>query len=214
MYFLEIIVILSLPVVLSSRKFNSNLIYKSLMSPFFETAITAAPIQIVSRSNENTNKVFFKYQNSAGGGFAFSPSDNFVYAPDMNQAFHVTKTTLFKITFQGSLYNDAKDVRLFLQIMVNDYLIVANRLIPNTNERSTGMDSIGGLDYLNGVGFSAIVITRVAMIYLPPGTYTLNVGVRSNLGTGHLLNGMVTYELIQFGVDQDLGDLKLATFPF
>ncbi|CAF0980646.1 unnamed protein product [Rotaria sordida] len=104
--------------------------------------------------------------------------------------------------------------------MVNDHLIILNRLLPNTDQRLdmfvTGasrveIDSIGGRLSANS---GLVLAARTAMIYLPAGTYIFNVGVRSEYELGRLFGGIVTYELSQFDSEnQDLGDLKLATFP-
>ncbi|CAF1408757.1 unnamed protein product, partial [Didymodactylos carnosus] len=179
------------------------------------------PVRNISSLNGKAlYKVFNKYQNIKDN-FVFVPSNNFVYVPDMNEAFHVTKNTLFKITLQCGLFNRAQAVDQFVQIIVDDYLIMHNSLLPNTDQRlgmlsatdSYQTDRIGGYYHFGGSINSFEFVTRMAMVYLPPGTYTFNVGVRSSSASGLLGGGMVTYELTQFDYDQDLGDLKLATFP-
>ncbi|CAF4459065.1 unnamed protein product, partial [Didymodactylos carnosus] len=67
---------------------------------------------------------------------------------------------------QVGLFNQAQVLDQFVQIIVDDYLIIHNRLLPNIDQR---LDLLG--------------------------------------------DDMVTYELTQFDSDQDLGGLKLATFP-
>lgn len=176
------------------------------------------PVQISSPLGGNTlYKVFVKYQTSFM--FKSNPSNQFNYVPHLNEAFHVTKNTLFRITFQGTLHNPEAG-HAFVQIMVNDYLIIGNRLLPNTNQRLTmGLgsddyipDGYGGFCF-GGTGQHSFE-TRIAMVYLPPGTYTFNVGVRAKSSYTNVVASFVTYELTQFdNNNQDLGDLKLATFP-
>ncbi|CAF1656297.1 unnamed protein product [Rotaria magnacalcarata] len=180
--------------------------------------------QITSSSTGYLYQAFVKYQD-VKDVFLFAPSDNFIYAPKLNAAFHVTKNTLFKVTFQGGFYN-WRQSRLdqYVQIMVNDYLIFYNRLIPNTNQRVTLLsgvsnrqtDAMGGYYYDATNADTMVPLTRVAMVYLPPGLYTFNVGVRSVFGSGRLIGGTVTYELTQIDNNnnkEDLGDFKLTKLP-
>ncbi|CAF2271788.1 unnamed protein product [Rotaria magnacalcarata] len=155
-----------------------------------------------------------------------SSSTGYLYqAFKLNAAFQVTKNTLFKVTFQGSFYN-WRQSRLdqYVQIMVNDYLSFYNRLIPNTNQRVTLLsgvsnrqtDAMGGYYYDATNADTMVPLTRVAMVYLPPGIYSFNVGVRSVFGSGRLIDGTVTYELIQIDNNdnkEDLGDFKLTKLP-
>lgn len=143
--------------------------------------------------------------------------------PGLNEAFHTTQNTLFRITFQGGIYNNGQLVDQLVQIMVNGYLIIGDKTVPNTPARVNyglgshinDVDAIGG-HYGAGYG-TRMHVTRVAYIFLPAGTWTFNVGTRSVIGenTGVIHRSMVTYELTQF---QDpnlakIGGLLLAQFP-
>ncbi|CAF2680099.1 unnamed protein product [Rotaria sp. Silwood2] len=138
-------------------------------------------------------------------------SDNLIYVPSLDKAFHVTKNALFKITFQGSFWNGDNDVNYYYQIMVNDYLIIGNSLVRNNNKQVHGD---GGVAYVQHTATASITVTRIAMVFLPPGTYTFNIGVRAEMASGSVARGIVMYELTQF-VDNndDLGDYKLAILP-
>lgn len=178
------------------------------------------PIEISSKPHGHTctlYRAFVKYQSEIIFGVA--PSNQLSYVPHLNEAFHVTKNTLFRIVFQGLLHSP-RPGHAFAQIMVNDYLIIGDRLFPNTVQRlamawnTPGFmpDGYGG--YIAGGNPQHDPITRIAMVYLPPGTYTFNVGVRAvTEGTG-VAGGLVTYELTQFDHNNtDLGDFQLATLP-
>ncbi|CAF3225171.1 unnamed protein product, partial [Rotaria sp. Silwood2] len=86
--------------------------------------------------------------------------------------------------------------------MVNDYLIIGDKILPNTAERvSFGMgndlqavDTNGGIYYSQVPGIMMFV-SRTAVVYLPPGTWTFNIGLRCNANVGILRGGIVTYEL-------------------
>jgi len=160
--------------------------------------------------------------------YVYAASANFVYVPNLNEAFSVTKNTLFKVTFQGDIWFASQMMQEFVQIMVNDYLIIDNNLLPNTGERVNqnqgqtleSVDNRGGslffkaINYADGAVDVTLSINRVAIVYLQPGTYTFNVGVRTTAGSPRLQGGMVTFELTQFEKDeQDVGDYKLMTIP-
>ncbi len=155
--------------------------------------------------------------------FLTVPSDNFQYIPGLNEAFHTTQNTLFQITFQGGIYNNGQLVDQLVHIMVNEYLIIADKILPNTAARVTyglgrsmyEVDAIGG-HYGAGYG-TRMHVTRIAHVLLPPGTWTFNVGTRSVVGenTGIIHRSMVTYELTQFEDPnlQAVGGLSIAQFP-
>ncbi|CAF1098095.1 unnamed protein product [Rotaria sp. Silwood1] len=105
--------------------------------------------------------------------------------------------------------------------MVNDLLIIGNKLVPNTIQRANyGMGSVMQVDRQGGYYYSASVrseipITRVAFVFLPSGTYSFNVGTRSYGGSGQFHNGIVTFELTQFenGNLASVGDYQLVNIP-
>jgi len=94
--------------------------------------------------------------------------------------------------------------------MVNDYLIIDTSLVRNNNKQG---HAGGGMSYTQNTATSSMMVTRVAMVYLPSGVYTFNVGVRCGLAPGSISGGLVIYELTQFSDGyQDLDDIKLAKF--
>lgn len=200
-----------------------SLIHSAIIIQFSSFSIAVlpcafqAPVQIGSSTGNTLCKVFVKYQGI--NIFKATPSNQFNYVPDLNEAFHVSKNTLFRITFQGTLHNPQPG-HSFVQIMVNDYLIIGNRLFPNTDQRWTMIpgsndflpDGYGGHSY-GGIAQHSTQ-TRIAMVYLAPGTYTFNVGVRPRNSYTDVTMGFVTYELTQFdNSNQDLGDFQLTTIP-
>ncbi|CAF0941453.1 unnamed protein product [Didymodactylos carnosus] len=185
--------------------------------------IAAASLQVSASAKPATVSVYKVYNNIRilKGPVNSCFLQVIIFVPDMNKAFHVSKKTLFKVTFQGGLWNSNAILNEYVHIMVNDYLIIGSRLLPNANQRATmGLgtgrfqtDSIGGYSYVGSLISSRFIVSRTAMVCLPPGTYIFNVGVRADEGSDRVAGGMVTYELTQFENDVDLGDLKLAAFP-
>ncbi|CAF4399318.1 unnamed protein product [Rotaria socialis] len=174
-----------------------------------------------SSPNIKLSEVFVKYQGS--DSFNTVLSGNFVFIPNLSKAFVITQPTFFKITFQGCIYNGGQYLQQFVQIIINDYLILANKLVPNTVQRVNyglglalnDVDTIGGIYFATNQYYSITPITRIAHVYLPAGTYIFGVGTRNDRNTGEIRGGIVTYESTQFENDrlQQVGDYKLAIFP-
>lgn len=162
-------------------------------------------------------QIYIKRQGTED--FNFVPTNNFVFVPNLNEAFHVTKNTLFKITFQGSLWNGPNVIHQFIQIMVNDNLIIGDKILPNTAHRVNfgigndlqAVDTNAGM-YHSQVGGIMMLITREAFVYLPPGTWSFNVGVRSMQSQGWVRGGVVTYELTEL-INENVGGMTLADLP-
>ncbi|CAF3784356.1 unnamed protein product [Rotaria sp. Silwood1] len=102
--------------------------------------------------------------------------------------------------------------------MVNGYLIISNKAVPNTQERvNYGLgDTILIVDTKNGfyqadttIGI-LMPITRIAYIYVAPGVYSFNVGARVESGRGRVYDSTVTYELMQ---SEDADEASLGDFP-
>ncbi|CAF0871302.1 unnamed protein product [Didymodactylos carnosus] len=108
---------------------------------------------------------------------------------------------------------------LAIQIVVNDYLIIGNKVVPNSAARiNYGLGtSIFAVDILNGyyqvdsdvIGI-VMPVTRVAYVYLAPGIYSFNVGVRSFQSHGNVDGATVTYELTQ---SPNANEKTIGTFP-
>ncbi|CAF0954465.1 unnamed protein product [Didymodactylos carnosus] len=65
--------------------------------------------------------------------YEFNPRSNSNYVAGANAEFHITKDTLFKITYQGAADNfDNNAISIELQILVNDHIISRTELKPNT----------------------------------------------------------------------------------
>jgi hypothetical protein len=150
------------------------------------------------------------------------PSQRFVYVPGLNDAFYVTQNTLFKMTLQAVISNDNGKLDQFVQILVNDHLIIGNKTIPNTEKRINyglgdnlwDVDTSGGFYYSSGLSLS-VPIMRVTFVYLAPGIYTFNVGTRSAYSNGLFRQGIVTFELTQFenGSLTSVGGYNLVSVP-
>lgn len=75
------------------------------------------------------------------------------------------------------------------------------------------VDTHGGYNYFSA--WTAVPVMRIVFIYLRPGIYTFNVGVRTVYSRGEFFRGIMTLEATQF-VDRGLtsiGDYNLADVP-
>jgi hypothetical protein len=86
-----------------------------------------------SSSSVQLYEVFVKYQSITI--FDVPPSESFLYVPGLNEVFYVSRNTMFKITVQAGLRTTSSMTNHFVQIMVNDHLIIGKELIPNTGQR-------------------------------------------------------------------------------
>jgi hypothetical protein len=100
-------------------------------------------------------------------------------------------------------------------------LILGTKVVPNTAARlnyglGTNLEVIDGKNGYTFTGLAAsliIPISKIAHVYLPPGTYSFNVGARTAHVQANCWSSTVTYELIQFENSQltDLGNYPLIT---
>ncbi|CAF2189513.1 unnamed protein product [Rotaria magnacalcarata] len=147
-----------------------------------------------SNSAKIAPKIYIKRQGT--DDFGFAPSNNF-----------------------GSLWNGPGIKPEFIHIMVNGYLIIGDKILPNTVQRINfglgndlqAVDTNGGLFYSQVPGIM-MFISRTALVYLPPGTWAFSIGARSGLSYGTVRGGIATYKLTELE-NEDLGDLALARFP-
>ncbi|CAM4814417.1 unnamed protein product [Rotaria magnacalcarata] len=157
--------------------------------------LVSSAIEIKSpNSAKIAPKIYIKRQGT--DDFGFAPSNNF-----------------------GSLWNGPGIKPEFIHIMVNGYLIIGDKILPNTVQRINfglgndlqTVDTNGGLFYSQVPGIM-MFISRTALVYLPPGTWAFSIGARSGLSYGTVRGGIATYKLTELE-NEDLGDLALARFP-
>jgi len=90
--------------------------------------------------------------------------------------------------------------------MVNDHLILGTKVLPNTSSRinynlGTTIDEVDRINGYYNIASSiaiALPITKIVQVYLPPGIYSFNVGIRVAQAGGYVAGSTVTYELMQF----------------
>ncbi|CAF0951863.1 unnamed protein product [Didymodactylos carnosus] len=161
---------------------------------------------------------YCKYQNP----YVYALNDRldiFSKIPGLTSTFTLPQPTLYKITFQANC-KVAVPGRLFLRIMVNDQLIIGDRLIPNTSDRHlnqtilgttlTEVDCRGGCFQYSGIdrvewGWTEYACSKTEIIYLKPGVHVFDVGVRINEREFEIIGGILQFELIQYEQNSNIG---------
>ncbi|CAF1501391.1 unnamed protein product [Didymodactylos carnosus] len=169
---------------------------------------------------------YFKYQSE---DFIYSQSDNFQIIPKLEIKFYLVQPTLFKITFQGRLYHNYGITYTFIQVVVNGNLIIGNKVIPNTvnrghlvptltyqqRESNADIDRHGGHYYFESATAQQVYVqtgcTRIALVYLAPGTLTFNVGIRSSIRPGTIGYSVLMFEATQIDPNANI-NMPLITF--
>lgn len=202
---------------------NTNIQYRIFycVFSFHVDSNSSTPVVVRSVNGQALHQLYVRYQRPYGE--AILPKSDFVYITGLNQAFYVARNTLFKITFQGSIYDKGVGgLECSVQILVNNYLIIGNKTIPNTSARASyasdgsvlEIDNLNGFYQVNSGGVGILTpLTRIAYVYLPPGIYSFNVGSRSRGNIAMVYDGTVIYELLQSGYDLEgtLGEFQLIT---
>ncbi|UJR06616.1 hypothetical protein I4U23_010900 [Adineta vaga] len=155
------------------------------------------------------------------------PSETFVKLPGLTIPFYHTQPLLYKIKFEGKCFSPhSKAIWLYLRLMIDDYLLYINRVLPNTADRykyigeypdNDGNDYLGGL-YWHSNSVSVITCSFSDIIYLNPGLHVVDVSVRGGLGDSgafptYVHGGVLTVEMIEYDQYADIGLTPMnATF--
>lgn len=185
--FLPILLLLELPLLSLSqqktygnRTLQTDTIYLDRGRNFFVGAIQGP-------------QFYFKYQldrvfhlNTA--------SMTFVKIPGLSFVFHHSRPSIYKIYFQGMVYANNLDCRTWIRMMIDDQVLIANKLYPNTEGRFTIDPSIGrdsmAIDWRAGIYVyslsSVIVVPSVKreVVLIAAGTHSIDIGIRTERGVG------------------------------
>jgi hypothetical protein len=138
--------------------------------------------------------------------YDFGVSNNFNVVPELESNLYICKPALVKISFQGSAWLKS-GTNFFIQILVNDRLIIGDKIIPNVPNSVTAKDisESGGYFYTSGSDFLHVIASKFALVNLAPGKYKFDVGVRTTDTTATLRHGIVTVEMMEYGKDANIG---------
>ncbi|CAF1549078.1 unnamed protein product [Adineta ricciae] len=152
------------------------------------------------------------------------PSETFVKLPGLTLPFYHTQPLLYKIKFEGKCYSPhSKGIWLYLRLMIDDYLLYINRLLPNTANRyqyigeyqeNHNNDHLGGFFWFSNSP-SVIACSFSDMIYLNPGLHVFDVGTRGGYLVGtfptYVQAGVLTVEMIEYDQYADIGIKPMNT---
>ncbi|CAF3030095.1 unnamed protein product [Rotaria sp. Silwood2] len=138
-----------------------------------------------------------------------TPSVIFVKIPGLTVSVAHQTPMLYKIWFSGGCYVTNANVHYFIRFMVDDLLLVDNKLLPNTENRQTLLPAIGNsLVLIDSIGASflrssdstgsSFTCAKYEIVYLPPGVHVINAVVRTTSPSLYLHAGTLIVELIQY----------------
>ncbi|CAF4966915.1 unnamed protein product [Rotaria sp. Silwood1] len=149
-------------------------------------------------------------------------SSTFVKVPGLTIPFYHTEPLLYKIRLEGKAYSPhSRGVWMFARLMIDDYLLYVNKLVPNTADRYKYDNQCGDLDcfeyrggfywYATSPTWTTVVFNDI--IYLTPGLHVFDVGVRGgpdyNPSIGmypiYTHTWVLTMEVIQFDRQANIG---------
>lgn len=93
----------------------------------------------------------------------------------------------------------------FFQIMVNNHLIIGDRLVSNKFPTDYASSARGGYIHKPSAQFSHIVATRVAVVYLTAGSHTFEIGVKTETNSAIIRRGTILFELEEYDTNANIG---------
>ncbi|CAF3315300.1 unnamed protein product [Rotaria socialis] len=113
----------------------------------------------------------------------------FVKVPGLSLALHHSRARLYEIRFQGSLYTTALAKRSYIRIMIDDAILISNKLYPNTEERKRldpsfennllNSDIQGGIYLYSSSSNIVFPCVKFETAYIPAGTHSIDVVIRT-----------------------------------
>lgn len=133
---------------------------------------------------------FFAYQTSQWFRLS-SVLPDFIKIPGLSLVFHHSRPRLYKIRFQGHVHTPAAASFNLVRVMVDNYLLIGNKLYPNTEHRfqmkrpswrndQWGLDWLGGVFAWSGVTANTFPCSKADTVYLPGGTHSIDVVARTS----------------------------------
>ncbi len=149
---------------------------------------------------------FSIYHAIQSGVYECKPSRNFTFVPGLQSPLSVQRPTLFKVSFQGSAWQSG-EVNFYLQILVNNRLIIGDRLVPNTPDidKDEDISASGGYFYTNSLESSHVIASKFAFVYVAPGIYKFDIGVRTTDKSATIRHGILIVERTEYDDNPKIG---------
>lgn len=119
-------------------------------------------------------------------------SNTFVKVPGLSLVFYNDHPRLFRISIQGQAYNRVLNCMSFVKIMIDEHILIANKLFPNTDARlqmipipDTNLASLdwqGGIVLYGSSSYMTISSHKRENVYLPAGVHSIDMVVRTDGG--------------------------------
>lgn len=144
------------------------------------------------------DKSFF-YNPAPEFYFAYQPtpkfvlttvSPTFIKVPGLALVFCNAHPRIFRISIQGQMHTSALTFGSMVKVMIDEHILISNKLVPNTEERfkllATPGSDLWSSDWAGGIlaysasSFITISAHKSETVYLPAGTHSINVAARTS----------------------------------
>ncbi|CAF0956374.1 unnamed protein product [Didymodactylos carnosus] len=149
-------------------------------------------------------------------------SDTFSKVTGLTVPFYHKQPLLYEIKFVGTCHvPHSSGVLLFVRLMIDDYLLYGDKLLPNNVERYQllqGVDDLISVDAIGGGRFDLYLVTMIqcemsSFVYLNPGLHVIDVGVRGKMNMPfQVMGGVLSIKLIQYDRNANIG-VQPVTWP-
>lgn len=152
---------------------------------------------------------FYTFYQSEHETYFQSPSHVYMKIPGLSFAVHHAQPAVYELTFQGVCRGDKQWTGCFRHFMIDDHILIANQLLPNTDRRQAASPALGvnmhtvdardgGMSYNGDAGpLYYGNCFKFDVVHLPPGVHTINVGYRTE-SKGTVIGGTLIVKLTQY----------------
>ncbi|CAF3896718.1 unnamed protein product [Rotaria sp. Silwood1] len=142
-------------------------------------------------------------------------SSTFVKIPGLLISVNHETPMLYKIHFSAGCYMP-QFVHSYIHFMINDMILIDNKLLPNTNNRHTYVPKLGndlfqvdshGASFMRSSNTAGTyyTCTKYELVYLPPNLHVIEAVVRTDHPSLYIHTGTLTVELTQYTQDARIG---------
>ncbi|CAF3601789.1 unnamed protein product [Rotaria socialis] len=145
-------------------------------------------------------------------------ADTFIKIPGLMVAAHHTKPMVYQIRYQGTCWIARNLAQSILTILIDNQVLIANQLLPNSNRRYALASQIGGKSadlrggsywYSGTAAGASFSWYKTELVLMPAGTHVIEVGVRAENTILHLWGGELTIDMTEY----DSAQYSTLTYP-
>ncbi|CAF2118316.1 unnamed protein product [Rotaria magnacalcarata] len=135
----------------------------------------------------------------------------FIKIPGLMVAVHHTKPMVYQIRYQGTCWIARALAYSILTILIDNQVLIANQLLPNSDRRYALASQIGGKSadlrggsywYSGSAAGTCFSWYKTELVLIPTGTHVIEVGVRAENTILHLWGGELTVDMTEYDSTQ------------